>query len=63
MPPLPRVESAGRQAEEPQEGLQRDACAGLIDGTQDPQLVRTIGQALARQREAGDTQQDQSEPE
>jgi hypothetical protein len=42
---------------------QRDACAGLIDGTQDPQLVGTIGQSLACKREAGDAQQGRSEPE
>jgi len=35
----------------------------LIDGPQNPQLVVTIGQSLARQREAGGAQQDQCEPE
>jgi len=36
---------------------------GLVDGTQDSQLVGTIGEPLAGQREAGDAQEDQREPE
>ena len=63
VPPLPRVEPTRRQPEEPREGPQRDACAGLIDGTQDPPLVGTIGESLACQRKAGDAQQDQRKPQ
>ena len=63
VPPLPRVESTRRQPEEPQECPQRNARAGLSDGMQNPPLVGTIGQSLARQREARDAQQDQSESE
>jgi hypothetical protein len=63
VPPLPCVEPTRRQPEEPQEGPQRDAGAGLIDGPQDPQFVGTLGQSLACQPEARDAQQDESEPE
>jgi hypothetical protein len=63
VPALPGVEPTRRQPEEPQEGLQRNACASLIDGTYDPSLVGTIGESLAGQREAGEAQQDQREPE
>ena len=43
VPPLPGVEPTRGQPEEPLEGPQRNPCAALIDGTQDSQLVETIG--------------------
>ncbi len=63
MPLSPRVEPARRQMEEPQECSQRDAAAALLDGTEDLQLVGTIGPALARQLKARDAKEGQGEPE
>ena len=63
MPPLPDVEPTRRQSEQPQEGPQRNACAGLIDGTQDSQLVGTIVSRSPANVKPETRSRDQSEPE
>jgi hypothetical protein len=63
VPTVPRVEPTRRQPEELEEAPQREACAGLIDGAQDPQLVGTVRESFTCQCEAGDAKQDQRQPE
>jgi hypothetical protein len=56
------MESARRQAQEPQDRPQRHKLAGAIHGSQDRDLGGSVGQTLVRQREFGASKQGEGEP-
>jgi hypothetical protein len=60
--PSPGMEPTRRQSQEPQEGPQRNKRTGPIHGAQDPDLGRSVGQTLVRQRESRASKQGEGEP-
>jgi hypothetical protein len=60
--PLPRMEAARGQSQEPQDSPQRHKLTGPIHSSQDSNLRASIGQTLVGQRESRAAKQGESEP-